>query len=109
MTRERNALEEALGYLESPEGWAQTGISGMRDILNRGLAGAPLPEPQGEPAVALPLDPEPWLFISDQVFGELRSGRDKGFHSVSGTYWAFSPRREYEQDRARYESVGGVR
>jgi hypothetical protein len=54
------------------------------------------------------LDPQPWVFVSDQVFG-VRSATDKGFHSVSGTYYVFQPRREYEQDRARYESAGGVR
>ena len=41
-------------------------------------------------------DPEPWLFISDQVFGEFRSATDKGYHAVSGTYYAYSPRPEYD-------------
>jgi hypothetical protein len=40
-------------------------------------------------------DPEPWLFISDQVFGDFRSAVDKGYHDVSGTYYAYSPRPEY--------------
>lgn len=64
-------------------------------------------EPQGESADALPLDPQPWVFVSDQVFG-VRSATDEGFHAVSGAYHAFQPRREYEQDRARYESAGGA-
>ena len=54
------------------------------------------------------LDPQPWVFVSDQVFG-VRSATDKGFHAVSGAYYAFQPRPKYEQDRARYESAGGVR
>lgn len=64
------------------------------------------PELQGEPSDPEPLalDPTPWVFISDQVFGVPRSAVDKGFHSVSGAYWAFSPRPEYEQDRARYDA-----
>ena len=41
-------------------------------------------------------DPEPWLFISDQIFGEIRSAIDKGYHGVSGTYWVFSPRPEFD-------------
>jgi hypothetical protein len=52
--------------------------------------------------VSVTLDPKPWLFISDQVFGEIRSTYDRGYHGVSGTWWAFSPRAEYEQDRAKY-------
>jgi hypothetical protein len=50
----------------------------------------------------LALDPKPWLFISDQVFGEIRSDHDKGYHDVSGTYWVFSPRCDFEQDRTKY-------
>lgn len=49
------------------------------------------------------LDPQPWLFISDQVFGEFRSDHDKGYHDVSGTYWVFSPREQYVQARSEYE------
>lgn len=60
---------------------------------------------QGEPTDALPLDPKPWLFISDQVFGEFRSDHDKGYHDVSGTYWVFSPREGFEKDRARYAAA----
>lgn len=51
------------------------------------------------------LDPQPWLFISDQVFGEIRSDHDKGYHGVSGTYWVFSPREGFEKERARYDAV----
>lgn len=50
------------------------------------------------------LDPKPWLFISDQVFGEFRSDHDEGYNSVSGTHWAFSPRPTYSQDREDYAS-----
>lgn len=46
-----------------------------------------------------PLDPKPWLLISDQVFGDFRSD-----HDVSGAYWAFSPRPAYSQDREDYAS-----
>lgn len=62
-----------------------------------------LPDPD-EVAIG-PLDPKPWLFISDQVFGEFRSDHDRGYHDVSGAWWQFRPRPEYEQDRARYEST----
>jgi len=48
------------------------------------------------------LDPKPWLFVSDQVFGEHRSDHDKGPNDVAGTWWAFSPRENYEQDREAY-------
>ena len=48
------------------------------------------------------LDPQPWLFISDQVFGEHRSDHDKGRNPISGTYWAFRPREGYEQDPSEY-------
>lgn len=48
------------------------------------------------------LDPQPWLFISDQVFGEHRSDHDKGGNPISGTYWAFRPREGYEQDPSEY-------
>ena len=48
------------------------------------------------------LDPQPWLFISDQVFGEHRSDYDKGGNPISGTYWAFRPREGYEQDPSEY-------
>jgi hypothetical protein len=48
------------------------------------------------------LDTKPWLFISDQIFGEFRADHDGGYHGVSGTWWAFVPRPEYEQDRLRY-------
>lgn len=58
---------------------------------------------QGEPT--LPLDPSPWLFISDQIFGVIRSEVDGGYHDVSGAYWSFRPRPEYEQDRARYKTT----
>jgi hypothetical protein len=54
------------------------------------------------------LDPQPWLFISDQVFGEIRSDHDKGYHDVSGTWWAFKPREEYEQDQAKYPTTNHV-
>lgn len=54
------------------------------------------------------LDPQPWLFISDQVFGEFRSDHDKGYHGVSGTYWVFSPREGFEKDRARYDDANDV-
>lgn len=49
-----------------------------------------------------PLDPQPWLFISDQVFGEIRSDHDKGYHGVSGTWWAFKPRPNFNQNREDY-------
>lgn len=49
-------------------------------------------------------DPKPWLFISDQVFGEFRSDHDEGYNSVSGTYWTFSPRPTHSQDREDYAS-----
>lgn len=63
---------------------------------------------QGEPSDAqvlaqLPFDPQPWVFISDQVFG-VRSASDKGFHDVSGAYYVFQPRPGYEQDRTCYEA-----
>lgn len=54
------------------------------------------------------LDPQPWLFISDQVVGEIRSDHDKGYHGVSGTYWVFSPREGFEKDRARYDDANDV-
>jgi hypothetical protein len=52
------------------------------------------------------LDPKPWLFISDQVLGEIRSERDRGYHGVSGTWWAFSPRPRFAQDRDLYTADG---
>ena len=48
------------------------------------------------------LDPQPWVLVSDQVFG-VRSATDNGFHAVSGTWYVFQPRPEYEQNRTRYE------
>jgi len=48
------------------------------------------------------LDPTPWVFISDQVFGTPRSPVDQGYHDVSGTWWAFQPRPEYSQNREDY-------
>lgn len=48
------------------------------------------------------LDPTPWLLISDQVRGEFRSDVDKGYHDVSGTWWALSPRPGYEQNKEKY-------
>lgn len=62
-----------------------------------------------EDAAPRELDPRPWLFISDQVFGEHRSDHDKSHHDVSGTYWVFNPRPQYEQDRAKYEAVESAR
>lgn len=49
------------------------------------------------------LDPKPYVFLSDQVFGTPRSAVDGGFHSVSGTYWAFSPRPGYSQNEEDYK------
>jgi hypothetical protein len=51
------------------------------------------------------LDPKPWLFVSDQVFGEIRSDHDKGYHDVSGTWWAFSPRPQFAQAREIYAAA----
>lgn len=47
-------------------------------------------------------DPTPYVFVSDQVFGIPRSAVDRGFHGVSGTYWAFSPRPGYSQNKEDY-------
>lgn len=49
------------------------------------------------------IDPTPWVFISDQFFGVPRSSYDRGYHGTSGTWWAFSPRPEYSQNREDYE------
>ncbi len=58
--------------------------------------------PPVEPEPPSLLDPEPWLFVSDQVVGEHRSAVDRGYNRVADTYWIFLPRVGYERDREKY-------
>lgn len=86
--------ERAESALARVAGYASAAVERVRGGVDQ----------EGPADVVLPLDPQPWAFMSDQVFG-VRSATDRGFHSVSGAYHVFRPRAGYEQDRTRYEPV----
>jgi hypothetical protein len=86
---------EGVNFIDDQPGpWGAGMVAGRAEAARRRAA---VTEP-------MPLDPQPWVFLSDQVFG-VRSATDEGPHALSGAYYVFQPRREYEQDRARYEAA----
>jgi len=98
---------EPRGYLKADFVNSQVSTISPRD---QAVMAAPVEKPDAFVPKVFPrveghspmLDPQPWLFISDQVVGEFRSDHDKGGNLISGTYWAFRPRDIYEQDPSEY-------
>lgn len=103
---EHNVLPE-MDLIEFPSGSGHLTIRlgvGLTPEDIAQLRAAMANRPPAPPTEPLSLDPQPWVFVSDQVFG-VRSAEDKGIHPLSGGYYDFKPRPEYEQDRARYDAA----